>query len=178
MVKGLEGKPYEEQLRSLDLFILEKRRLRKDLTAAIFSLLSVLQEDNKLVTGFEPLKRKLFLAGNDVQYLSKGTTTEATFPHLLSLRTWQVSCTKQVILTNQITTSLSNGPAIQADLVSPADDLSLSEGTGGSGMLYSNHSDKQFLASGRLAYSGQQFLHSMVPLKMFEIAAQFQQFNC
>ncbi|KAM6073868.1 DNA repair protein RAD51 homolog 2 isoform 2-T2 [Chlamydotis macqueenii] len=32
-----------------------------------------------------------------------------------------------VILTNQITTSLSNGPAIQADLVSPADDLSLSE---------------------------------------------------
>ncbi|XP_025951509.1 DNA repair protein RAD51 homolog 2 isoform X4 [Dromaius novaehollandiae] len=32
-----------------------------------------------------------------------------------------------VILTNQITTRLSNGPAIQADLVSPADDLSLSE---------------------------------------------------
>ncbi|CAN0167514.1 unnamed protein product [Bubo scandiacus] len=32
-----------------------------------------------------------------------------------------------VILTNQITTSLSNGLAIQADLVSPADDLSLSE---------------------------------------------------
>lgn len=34
----------------------------------------------------------------------------------------------QVILTNQITTSLSNGLVIQADLVSPADDLSLSEG--------------------------------------------------
>uniref|UniRef100_A0A8D0FNV3 DNA repair protein RAD51 homolog 2 n=1 Tax=Strix occidentalis caurina TaxID=311401 RepID=A0A8D0FNV3_STROC len=33
-----------------------------------------------------------------------------------------------VILTNQITTSLSSGLAIQADLVSPADDLSLSEG--------------------------------------------------
>ncbi|XP_025057149.1 DNA repair protein RAD51 homolog 2 isoform X4 [Alligator sinensis] len=33
-----------------------------------------------------------------------------------------------VILTNQITTRLSNGLAIQADLVSPADDLSLSEG--------------------------------------------------
>ncbi|NXP22552.1 RA51B protein, partial [Scytalopus superciliaris] len=32
-----------------------------------------------------------------------------------------------VILTNQITTSLSSGPEIQADLVSPADDLSLSE---------------------------------------------------
>ncbi|XP_052551781.1 DNA repair protein RAD51 homolog 2 isoform X1 [Tympanuchus pallidicinctus] len=40
-----------------------------------------------------------------------------------------------VILTNQITTSLSNGLAIPADLVSPAHDLSLSEvsGTSGSG---------------------------------------------
>ncbi|XP_071665396.1 DNA repair protein RAD51 homolog 2 isoform X4 [Patagioenas fasciata] len=38
-----------------------------------------------------------------------------------------------VILTNQITTSLSNNPAIQADLVSPADDLSLSEGASGGG---------------------------------------------
>ncbi|KAM6393902.1 DNA repair protein RAD51 homolog 2 isoform 2-T3 [Pluvialis apricaria] len=38
-----------------------------------------------------------------------------------------------VILTNQITTSLSNGLAIQADLVSPADDLSLSEGASSSG---------------------------------------------
>ncbi|XP_065492102.1 DNA repair protein RAD51 homolog 2 [Caloenas nicobarica] len=38
-----------------------------------------------------------------------------------------------VILTNQITTSLSNSPAIQADLVSPADDLSLSEGASGGG---------------------------------------------
>ncbi|KAM6445448.1 DNA repair protein RAD51 homolog 2 [Rhynochetos jubatus] len=38
-----------------------------------------------------------------------------------------------VILTNQITTSLSNGLAmIQADLVSPADDLSLPEGASGS----------------------------------------------
>ncbi|XP_054256222.1 DNA repair protein RAD51 homolog 2 isoform X1 [Indicator indicator] len=38
-----------------------------------------------------------------------------------------------VILTNQITTLLSNGLAIQPDLVSPADDLFLSEGTSGSG---------------------------------------------
>ncbi|XP_039924110.1 DNA repair protein RAD51 homolog 2 isoform X7 [Hirundo rustica] len=38
-----------------------------------------------------------------------------------------------VILTNQITTSLSCGPAIRADLVSPADDLSLSEGSSVSG---------------------------------------------
>nr|XP_032630656.1 DNA repair protein RAD51 homolog 2 isoform X2 [Chelonoidis abingdonii] len=38
-----------------------------------------------------------------------------------------------VILTNQITTRLSNGLDIQADLVSPADDLSLSEVSGASG---------------------------------------------
>ncbi|NXO25539.1 RA51B protein, partial [Cisticola juncidis] len=38
-----------------------------------------------------------------------------------------------VILTNQITTSLSSGPVIRADLVSPADDLPLSEVTGASG---------------------------------------------
>ncbi|XP_068802300.1 DNA repair protein RAD51 homolog 2 isoform X3 [Struthio camelus] len=38
-----------------------------------------------------------------------------------------------VILTNQITTWLSNGLAVQADLVSPADDLSLSEGASGGG---------------------------------------------
>lgn len=29
--------------------------------------------------GIETLKRKLCLAGNDVQYLTKGTTTEAFF---------------------------------------------------------------------------------------------------
>ncbi|XP_047920942.2 DNA repair protein RAD51 homolog 2 isoform X2 [Anser cygnoides] len=38
-----------------------------------------------------------------------------------------------VILTNQITTSLSNGLAIPADLVSPADDLFLSEVSGAPG---------------------------------------------
>nr|XP_058914385.1 DNA repair protein RAD51 homolog 2 isoform X2 [Kogia breviceps] len=38
----------------------------------------------------------------------------------------------QVILTNQITTHLSGALASQADLVSPADDLSLSEGISGS----------------------------------------------
>ncbi|XP_057882335.1 DNA repair protein RAD51 homolog 2 [Melospiza georgiana] len=38
-----------------------------------------------------------------------------------------------VILTNQITTALSSGPGLRADLVSPADDLSLSEGSSVSG---------------------------------------------
>ncbi|XP_020955594.1 DNA repair protein RAD51 homolog 2 isoform X2 [Sus scrofa] len=40
-----------------------------------------------------------------------------------------------VILTNQITTHLSGALASQADLVSPADDLSLSEGTSGSSCM-------------------------------------------
>lgn len=35
-------------------------------------------------------------------------------------------------------------------------------------MPYSNRSDKQCLASACLAYNGEQFLHSMVTLKMFE----------
>ena len=34
MVKGLGGKSYEEHLRSLDLFSMEKRRLRRDRTTA------------------------------------------------------------------------------------------------------------------------------------------------
>lgn len=36
---------------------------------AISSLLSILLEVNKCMTGFEPLERKLCLAGDDVQYL-------------------------------------------------------------------------------------------------------------
>lgn len=41
-------------------------------------------------------------------------------------------------------------------------------GTCGSGVPYFNHSDKQLPASGHPAHTGDQSLHSMVPLKMFE----------
>ncbi|XP_030890502.1 DNA repair protein RAD51 homolog 2-like [Leptonychotes weddellii] len=44
----------------------------------------------------------------------------------------KMGVSRMVILTNQITTHLSRALASQADLVSPADDLSLSEGTSGS----------------------------------------------
>ncbi|XP_037688390.1 DNA repair protein RAD51 homolog 2 isoform X1 [Choloepus didactylus] len=52
--------------------------------------------------------------------------------HLCSSPKGRSTIRMQVILTNQITTHLSGGLASQADLVSPADDLSLSEGASGS----------------------------------------------
>lgn len=39
MMKGLEGKSYEEWLRSLSLFSLEKRKLREDLIT-VYNLLA------------------------------------------------------------------------------------------------------------------------------------------
>lgn len=46
--------------------------------------------------------------------------------------------------------------------------LTFCTGTCGSGVPCSNRSDKQLPAIGHLACSGEQSLHSMVPLKMFE----------
>lgn len=46
--------------------------------------------------------------------------------------------------------------------------LAFCTGTCGSGVPYSNCSNNQLPASGRLARSGEQSLHSMVLLKMFE----------
>lgn len=64
---------------------------------AAFLLLSILLEENKHMMGIEPLKWKLYLAGNDVHYLWKETATGATPSYLPRLWIWQVSCTKQGI---------------------------------------------------------------------------------
>lgn len=49
LVKGRENKIYEEQLRELKLFSLEKRKLRGDLLVAIFSHIDS-QEDVSLIS--------------------------------------------------------------------------------------------------------------------------------
>jgi len=45
MVKGLKGKTYEEQLRSLDLFSLEKRRLKGALIVVYSSSSGAVEEE-------------------------------------------------------------------------------------------------------------------------------------
>ncbi|KAG5206830.1 hypothetical protein JEQ12_018403 [Ovis aries] len=80
---------------------------------------------------------------------------------------------QQVILTNQITTHLSGALASQADLVSPADDLSLSEGTSRSGCLTAalgntwSHSVNTRLILQYLGSEGRQILIAKSPLAPF-----------
>ncbi|XP_066132492.1 DNA repair protein RAD51 homolog 2 [Saccopteryx bilineata] len=78
-----------------------------------------------------------------------------------------------VILTNQITTHLSRALASQADLVSPADDLSLSEGSSGSSCVTAalgntwSHSVTTRLIFQYLGSEGRQILIAKSPLAPF-----------